>query len=647
MIGSGFLVKPELKSPFPSGREYWTCPKTGLIVPKGFDDNMRYREDILHKAQYDTILQRDLLRACKDSVLYWINTFCYTKHEFEVDPVTGGRMPAPIPHWPLITWEIQDGLFDWFEDHFYHGESGLVDKSRDMGASWCGIAFIHWLWLFYREGTQLREMSRSEAYVDSPITKSLFYKHDYINTWLPEWMRPPGVMLKGRENRTSMRIHNALNGNTIAGESTTKHAMSADRCALLFLDEFSKVDNGDEIRTATYDAAQCRIVNSTVAGPGTAYSRWKNSGQIDVYSLMFWDHPDKGRGRFILQDEVTKTYRVSSPWLEHRKTECSDQEIAQECYAIDLEAGDMFFSLQEIEKHIALFTRPPVSKHNIILKEGIADEDISRRLQRRDTTSYSIKVAPNGKLQVWVQLIDGRPDQSFTYIFGIDTSKGQGASESVVSIKCKQTGEIIAKWRCNSTPPHEFSRVIVALALWVGGANPQRIPFLKWEKNGPGWDLGRLLVEIYNYPHYYCTKTIGTVVEKTTGKGALQKYGYHATREGKELLLRAYERALKGCKIINHDKEGLEQAKLYIYNQDGSVGPAELVGATAAEKKQHGDIVIADALTTEDSEVSDPKQEEMKIPPNSFAGRKKVYMQKRRRAKQRSRGWRKAYDYGS
>lgn len=641
MLGSGYTECPKLSTPFPQEKEFWMCSKTDLVVPKRHAANLAYREKILKAAERDPVLQTDLMRACTDSVLYWINTFAWTKHEFEVDlTVASGRVPSKHTHWPFITWDIQDSLFDWLEAHFLEGKSGLIDKSRDMGASWCGVAFLHWLWLF-RPNTEIREMSRSEIYVDSPIAKSLFYKHDYLNTFLPEWMRPPGVLVKGRDNRTSMRLYNALNNSTIGGESTTKHAMSADRCAILFLDEFAKVDNGRAIRTATYDVAPCRIINSTVAGPGTEFSRWKQGGQIDVFSMMFWEHPKKGEGRFIVQDEVTKIYKISSPFIEKVLEECTQKDVAQEYYAIDLEAGDLFFELGEINKHIAFYARPPISQHNIILKHGTADDQIPKLIQAKDQKCYHIVKVKNGKLQVWVELIDGRPDQSFTYIFGVDTSQGQGASESVVSIKCKQTGEIIAKWVCRNTPPHEFARIIVALALWVGGANPQRLPYLKWEKNGPGWDLGRLLVQVFQYPYYYVIKTLGAVVEKTQGgTGAAQKYGYQMTREGKELLLRAYERALKTGRITNHSEFALNQAKQYIYNKDGGVGPADLVEATVSEKKLHGDHVIADALTTEDEEVSEPKIKKPPTPFNSWGGRYDAWKGKKKRAKRKNKGWR-------
>ncbi|NIM77895.1 MAG: hypothetical protein GTO20_03820, partial [Candidatus Aminicenantes bacterium] len=84
-----------------------------------------------------------------------------------------------------------------------------------------------------------------------------------------------------------------------------------------------------------------------------------------------WDHPIKGKGRFVLQDPVTKSYTISSPYLERKKDRCTDKELAQEEYGEDLEAGDTFFELSLIDKHIALFARPPKSSWNIKLKDKI------------------------------------------------------------------------------------------------------------------------------------------------------------------------------------------------------------------------------------------------------------------------------------
>ena len=634
MLTSGFLEKPSLSTPFPDNRQWWICPKTGLKIPKRENENITWREKLLKQAEKDIVLQQDLLAACKESILVWINLFAWTYHQFDEDPETGKELPSKQPHRPMLTWSIQDELINWMTERFEQGEDGLIDKSRKMGASWCCLEFCHHLWLF-RPGTEIREMSRVEDLVDSAVASSLFWKHDYLNSRLPIWMCPPRVLVRGQDNRTKNRIYNELNGSTIAGSSTQKHSMRADRAAIILLDEFSSVEEGQAIRTSTASVAPCRIVNSTTTGAGTEYSRWKNSGQIKVFSLMFWEHPAMGAGRFVLQDEVTKRYQITSPWLERQRLRRSEREVASEILAIDLEAGDTFFSLNEIEKHISLFARSAKQRFNIELKKGIANDGIFQILRARDKSVVSIHAAKEGKLEVWCELIDGRPDQSRTYIFGIDTSKGQGASESVVSIKCRQTGEIIAKWKCRHTPPYDFARIIVGLALWCGGANPQRLSFLVWENNGPGWDLGRLLVQEFKSPYYYTSHTIGVVTEKDT-----KKYGFQANRQSKVLLLRAYERALKTGLIINHDKRGLEQAKYYIFYPGGGCGPAELSDKSASEMLLHGDIVMADALTVEDKTVFQPKVKGPVAPYGSFG-----WFKDRHKAKSQT-GWQMPWDFG-
>jgi hypothetical protein len=239
---------------------------------------------------------------------------------------------------------------------------------------------------------------------------------------------------------------------------------------------------------------------------------------------------------------------------------------------------------------------------------------------------------------VWGPLILGRPDQSKHYIFGIDTSKGQGASESVVSIKCKETKEKIARWADANTPTHEFSRIVVALALWCGGALPIGLPFLKWEENGPGWDLGRLLVKIFGYPFYYINERTG-VVGSGLPKTAL-KYGWHANTQAKSEVLALYNRVLTCGGYINHDRKGLEQCKTYIHYPGEGCGPAQLQYESKSARKLHGDIVIADALTLEDEKIQIKKNKKEAVF-QSFDWRYEQFKNK----KKPINSWQKRYDF--
>jgi hypothetical protein len=639
MGGDLTTVKPELSTPFPTNREWWTDPKIGLKVPMREAENVAYRERLLHKAAKDTVMQTDLLAACKQSPLYWINTFAWTLWEMEVSKETHGYVPASIALHPFITFERQDEMVAFLVDCVTQGHDGLIDKSRDMGASWLITLFIHWQWLFGRDNLQLREMSRVEDLVDSPISKSLFYKHDTVNTYLPEWMVPPGVLVRGRENRTSMRIQNVLNGSTIAGESTNKSAFSGDRAALILLDEMAKMQNGESIKRSTAAVCPCRIVNSTVDLPGTCYSNWKNSGTIKVFSIMAWDHPRKGEGRFVIQDEATKEYRITSPFIEHEIERNGWKEVAKEIYAQEGAVGDTFFQHSDLDKHAALYCRPPKETYNIRLRDKIPNVDAPRLFRSRDLKAVSLTRAKGGNLAVWVPLTNGRPDQSKSYIIGVDLSRGQGGegtSETVASVRCKQTGEIVAKWASRTTPPYDAARVVAALCLWVGGGAPQRLPFVVWEKNGPGWDFSEVFVKQMGYPHYFRDETVGMVAVKKT-----DKIGWHSNRERKQLLLRAYERALKEDRLINRDKQSLDQAKTYITYPTGGCGPAELVDKDKSAYLGHGDRVIADALTVMDKEVMRPKPESDTVPEGTWGSRFSVW----KRGQKKVNDWQRRYSF--
>jgi hypothetical protein len=243
-----------------------------------------------------------------------------------------------------------------------------------------------------------------------------------------------------------------------------------------------------------------------------------------------------------------------------------------------------------------------------------------------------------GSLRLWANLINGRPDQSVDYIFGCDISKGQGASNSVISIKCKQTGEKVGEWRDAETPPYEMARIAIALALWFGGRPPRNLPFLKWEMNGPGWDFGRMIVKVFLYPYYFRMKSEGVVFEKASAK-----YGWHSGRDSKELLLREYDRVLAHGGYINHSDFALEEALSYIHFSDGSIGPAELVEENSSAKKTHGDCVIADALTLDDKEIPKSTSKSIIASTQCFEGRYRAF--KRAKKQTGKKQYRQKFDF--
>jgi len=581
-VANGFVIEPELPAPFPVKRTFWKCPITGLLVPKDSDQNLAWRAKLLQEAENDADFQTDLYTACSKSLLFWVNAFAYTLRIFDADE-SGKRRQAENAHIPYVTWEIQDRHMLEIEKAIDGGYDLLTDKTRDMGATWDHIAVLHHQWLF-RPGRMFLEMSRVEGDVDGADNpRCLFVKHDYINKWLPEWMVPA-------IERQRMHLVNLDNGSRIDGESSNKAAGSGDRRHAILLDEFAKMENSEKIKAATADVAACRLPNSTPWGAGTAYSKWRMSGQIKVFQLPWYEHPEKGIGRYAKQDSATGKWKIRSPWYDTESEKRSPQEMAQEIDMDHIGSGDTFFEAHIVEEHKRLFGRPPVTARTVDFKKGISSDVIPSMLMRKDR--LGLQINSSGPLRIWAPLIDGRLDQSKNYIVGADISKGQGASNSVLSVRCEETGVKVAEWADANIPPYDFARIACAVCLWIGGASHGGRPLLIWEMNGPGWDFGREIMQKYQYPRPYFDVVIGTSVEKTT-----KRYGWHSNNDKKEVVLGLYRRNLAHGGFINHSIEALDEALLYVRGEDGEIVPSALTQESAAARKTHGDRVIADALS--------------------------------------------------
>lgn len=617
-----------------------------MRIPKTPTTNLQWRINLFRRAEKDEGLREDLLTAASLSVLFFVNAFCFTYRKFVTDEsgVVRQALKSGDIHVPFVTWEVQDRHILMIEDAIQIGYDLLTDKSRDMGASWDHIVAIHHQWLFKSDRNFL-EISRKEDCVDQYGKEgetgsdpgTLFGKHDYINRWLPPWLLP-----QGSYSRKRMHLVNLRNGSRIDGESSNATAGSSDRRTAILLDEMAKMAEGEGIKRSTKDVTACRLVNSTPNGPGTAFSKWRQSGQVKVFPLMYWDHPEKGRGRHVVPNETYShlgPWLVRCPWFDRQEEERSPKEIAIEILADHIGSGDTYFEAQNIELHRKLFAKPPMSRWAVDFKKGLATDAIPTIIARSQIKNVNATRSHKGPLRVWARLIQGRLDQTLNYIITADISKGQGASNSVLDVFCVETREKVAEWADANTPPYDLARISCALALWVGGARKNGRPLQVWEANGPGWDYGRQIVKTYKYPFYFCDRTVGAEREKRGNK-----YGWHSTGEKKELALGLLRRAYAHGGFINHSEEALDEALTYVYYAGGGIGPATLAEESSAARKTHGDRVVADMLCLVALEdAPKPRHEGPKAPANSPAGR--LAARQRERKRQATGVFRDTFDY--
>jgi hypothetical protein len=584
-----FAEAPQLEPGFPIVAKTWTCPITGLVVPKEPAKNLEYRAKILALAENDPTMQADLYTACSKSLLYFVNAFCFTKRVYEIDDEAAVQ-PEHV-HLPFVTWEIQDLHLAKLEECIDTGKSLLTDKSRDMGATWSHLIILTHRFLFRADESHLM-LSRKEETVDQPDgifrnypygalsdAGTLFGKIDYVLNRLPDWMLP-------KMSRKRMHLVNQDNKTRIDGESANATAGSSNRCTSIFMDEMAKMEHAESIKRSTRAVTSCRLPCSTPNGPGTAYSKWRLSGQIPVFILPWWEHPEKGKNRYFTEDDLGR-FKIQSPWYDRECEECTAKEIAIEVDMDHVGSGNTIFDALTVELHKKLYGRVAKRKVRIDFKKGTSDGDAVEAIRKRDRSAVAF--TPNGSWRLWCNLNNGRPDQGKTYTFAIDISKGQGASNSVISVMCDQTKIKVAEFADANVKPYELARIACAAAIWFGGT---RMPFIIWENNGdPGDVFGHQLVTIYRYSAIYFDRQKGTIAQK---KG--KRYGWHSDREKKAAALGMLQRAYAFGGFINHSKEALDECLTYIRYDNGGTGPAELLEENANARATHGDRVIADML---------------------------------------------------
>lgn len=220
---------------------------------------------------------------------------------------------------PFMLFPKQADFVRWLQERWKGREDGLVEKSRDMGASWICVAFAVWLWLFYAQSVA-GFGSRKEEYVDSSgDPKSLFWKIREFIDYLPVELRPEGYERQRHANY--MRITSPENGAVIVGEAGDNIGRG-NRTSIYFKDESAFYERPELIDAALSQTSNCKIDVSTPNGNGNPFYRKRHSGKVRVFTLHWRDDPRKGEEWYrkqadkldavILAQEVDIDYNAST-----------------------------------------------------------------------------------------------------------------------------------------------------------------------------------------------------------------------------------------------------------------------------------------------------------------------------------------------
>jgi hypothetical protein len=282
--------------------------------PPNYFEVYRIRQEyILRMRHYDYNLMIGTKEYYKDKPAEWIEHWVQT-----YDPRLAMEEDKP-PNLPFILFERQREFIDYLYLLLKAQEGGLVEKSREMGATWLCCAFSVWLWL-YRKGAAIGWGSREKDLVDNlGDHNSIFEKMRIIIRGLPPEMLPKGFNPK--VHTTYMRIINSENGSTITGDIGDNIGRGG-RSLIYFVDEAAHLEHPEFIEAALSENTRCQVDVSSVSGFGTLFERRRDVG-VDWapgQSIV------KGRTNVFVFD-WSEDPRKSKEWYSTKRQKAEDEGL--------------------------------------------------------------------------------------------------------------------------------------------------------------------------------------------------------------------------------------------------------------------------------------------------------------------------------
>lgn len=566
-------------------------------VPRSRTQNVRFRLFVLRACRKNPAYRKAVLYMCKADILFWINTFVW-----QYNPNAIG--PASEKVGPFITWGLQEDVVRTALDCIEGREDMVIEKSREMGASWLCIIILTWFLLFEPD-TAFLCISRNEKAVDDASKNSLFTKIDYILGKLPEWM---AEVKPGKINRRVMSFINEANGSEISGQASTRKAGVGGRATAIFVDEFSQIDADWQVLERTANTSGCRIFNGTHMGTNTAFYELTTQVAADGHIrkvVMHWSaHPDKGRGTYewdrfngrVAYHDPAFPYPASfipvtdgsptggpypglrSPWYDKRVKSMGTLRAV----AADLDINPSGSTEQVFD---------PILVHD--LKARFCREPVSYDLEWDKELCLPIRFHPakEGKFKLWCPLAEDWQPLPGDYCFGADIATGNGATPTCLTGVNARTGEKVLEYVDSRIEPMGFAHLLVAVArMWKD--KDGRGAKIAWETPGPGNTVTKHVL-LARYSHVWTRKTEHRMKTETSDIP-----GWPNSPESMRNLIENYRDALRTRRMLNRSVFALSECMAFVYAADGYVyhtGWKDPKDPSAA-RINHGDRVVADAL---------------------------------------------------
>jgi phage terminase large subunit len=334
--------------------------------PPNYTKRYAWRQEMLVKLRSNPELLADAVRHYRSRPIEFIEHWCDT-----FDPRNAGT--GKPTRMPFIMFPRQRDFIEFLKSCLDNEADGLVEKSRDMGATWLAVAFSVWLFLFV-PGASVGWGSRKAASVDRiGDIGSIFEKIRWTLRSIPREFWPPGF---ADDAMAFMKVTSASENTSITGESGDDIGRGG-RTLIYFKDEAAHYEHAELIEAALADNTRVQIDISSVNGLGNVFHRKREAGiewhpgklaqrgKTNVFVMDWSDHPEKTQAWYdereakaisdgllhVFRQEVDRNYAASvegvvipAEWVKsaidaHVKLGFKEHKNEEVCAGLDVADG--------------------------------------------------------------------------------------------------------------------------------------------------------------------------------------------------------------------------------------------------------------------------------------------------------------------
>lgn len=259
-------------------------------------------------------------KRCADDKAYWFEMYA-----FGYDP----RARTPLAQVPFELYPKQEQLVKWLDDIvFYRRTSGLIEKSRDEGAT---ELFVRWCihnWRYTDSFSALLSTRKEEEIDTKKKQGTLFERARSQIRLLPAWMLPEGFNIN-KDLLPDKLITNPANKNAIHGEAPVERIGSGDRVTVALFDEHAFWRFGGYPQYRSMSQTTDSIISvSSVGGKLNQFADLAFDGVTNKFVLDWRENPFKDKrwydslpfgyiapkmSRTTIAQEVDRDYDASQP----------------------------------------------------------------------------------------------------------------------------------------------------------------------------------------------------------------------------------------------------------------------------------------------------------------------------------------------